>query len=338
VKVNEPQYGIPAVKAAEPEIAVQAGESMGRQASALFSLKSFRFAALVSAAYLLLSYVLIGFKTDQLVLVALFNGLYFASLTTRKFITGFSIFIVFWIIFDYMKAFPNYKYNTVHIASLYNMEKQLFGIRFNGVLLTLNEFFASHHTTWLDIFTGFCYLCWVPVPLLFAGILFFRNKEAFFYFSLSFLLVNIIGFIGYYVYPAAPPWYIQQYGFDFNAATPGNTAGLGRFDAFFGVHVFAGLYSKSSNVFAAMPSLHAAYLLIVLYYGIRYRAGFVLNLLFAVILAGIWFSAVYNSHHYVLDVLAGITCAIAGIALFRWFAGKTRAGRTMMAHLVAITS
>jgi membrane-associated phospholipid phosphatase len=175
------------------------------------------------------------------------------------------------------------------------------------------------------------------VPLAFAGYLFFRNRKQFFYFSLSFLLVNIIGFIGYYVYPAAPPWYVMQHGFDFNAATPGNTAGLGRFDAFFHVGVFAGLYSKSSNVFAAMPSLHAAYLLIVLYYGIKFRIGWV-NGLFAVILAGIWFSAVYNAHHYVLDVLAGIGCAIAGIALFQWFVNRTNAGRKMLLHLVTITS
>jgi membrane-associated phospholipid phosphatase len=32
---------------------------------------------------------------------------------------------------------------------------------------------------------------------------------------------------------------------------------------------------------------------------------------------GIWFAAVYSSHHYVLDVLAGITCAILGIGLFQ---------------------
>jgi hypothetical protein len=28
---------------------------------------------------------------------------------------------------------------------------------------------------------------------------------------------------------------------------------------------------------------------------------------------GIWFAAVYSSHHYVLDVLAGIACGLAGL-------------------------
>jgi hypothetical protein len=211
-----------------------------------------------SLAYLVLSFFLIGFKTDQLVLVGLFNGLYYLSAVTRKFILGFTVFIVFWIIFDYMKAFPNYHYNTVSIQDLYQMEKTLFGFIHQGVLVTPNEYWLINHTTILDILSGLFYLSWIPVPLTFAGYLFFYHKPAFFYFSLTFLLVNLIGFAIYYIYPAAPPWYVQQFGFDFIANTKGNTAGLSRFDAYFGVSIFKGLYEKSSNVFAAMPSLHSA--------------------------------------------------------------------------------
>jgi membrane-associated phospholipid phosphatase len=72
-----------------------------------------------------------------------------------------------------------------------------------------------------------------------------------------------------------------------------------------------------------MPSLHASYPLIVLYFGIRKKMGWI-NLLFAVIMVGIWFSAVYNSHHYVLDVLAGIVCGIVGIVSFRWLPARSR--------------
>lgn len=269
-----------------------------------------------SLAYLVLSFFLIGFKTDQLVLVGLFNGLYYLSAVTRKFILGFTVFIVFWIIFDYMKAFPNYHYNTVSIRDLYQMEKTLFGFIHQGVLITPNEYWLINHTTILDILSGLFYLSWIPVPLTFAGYLFFYHKPAFFYFSLTFLLVNLIGFVIYYIYPAAPPWYVQQFGFDFIANTKGNTAGLSRFDAYFGVSIFKGLYEKSSNVFAAMPSLHSAYPVIVLYYGIKYQLGKI-NWLLGLIVLGIWFSAVYSSHHYVLDVLAGITCSILGIWLFQ---------------------
>lgn len=305
---------------------------------ALFSAKSVRFGLMVTGIYLLVSYLLIGFKTDQLVLAFIFNFLYFASQATRRFITGFSIFIVYWIIFDYMKAFPNYGYNPVHIASLYQSEKSLFGFSWHHALVTPNEFFAINHAQWMDIASGFFYLCWVPVPLFFASIMFFKNRTIFFQFALTFFLVNLIGFIGYYIYPAAPPWYVAQHGFTFIANTPGNTAGLGRFDAYFGTAIFSGLYSKSSNVFAAMPSLHAAYMLIVVYYGIKSGMKKLYNLLFAFIMLGIWFTAVYTGHHYVLDVMAGISCALIGIALFQYFYNRTTAGRNLVNGLVAATA
>lgn len=289
------------------------------------SRKDILLTAGLSIGYLLLSLLLIGYKPEQLFLVILFNSLYYLSRGTRKFIIGFSIFIIYWIIFDYMKAFPNYAYNTVHVEDLYQFEKSMFGIHYNQQLLTPNEYLAVHQQTWIDVAAGLFYLCWVPVPLVFAAWLFYKDRTQFVYFSATFLLVNLIGFLFYYIYPAAPPWYVQEHGFVFRPGTPGNTAGLARFDAFFHTSIFHGLYAKSSNVFAAMPSLHSAYPVITLYYALQSRmkeAGLIL----AVIMAGIWFSAVYTSHHYVSDVIAGVLCAILGIVLFqkvirrrRWF-------------------
>lgn len=36
------------------------------------------------------------------------------------------------------------------------------------------------------------------------------------------------------------------------------------------------------------------------------------------VMVGIWFAAVYTSHHYLADVLAGITTALVGIFSFNW--------------------
>jgi len=285
-----------------------------RQAIAVF---------LISAAYLLLSIFLVGYKVDQLVLIGIFNGLFYLSAITRKFVLGFSIFIVYWIIFDYMKAFPNYNYNPVHIADLYNLEKHFFGINFNGKLLTPNEYWRVNGSTFLDIMGGIFYLCWIPVPLAFAAYLFFTNKKQFLYFSLTFVLVNFLGFVVYYLFPAAPPWYVEYHGFNFIASTHGNTAGLVKFDNYFHAGIFKSIYSKGSNVFAAMPSLHSSYPVIVLYYGLKNRLGLI-NIFFAIVTLGIWFTAVYASHHYILDVFAGIICAAAGIALFTLLAKRVQ--------------
>ncbi|WP_295770359.1 phosphatase PAP2 family protein [uncultured Mucilaginibacter sp.] len=285
--------------------------------------KNFLIVTLAAVSYLLASYFLVGFKSDQIVLIGIFYTLFYASEVTRKFVLGFSIFIVYWIIFDYMKAFPNYNYKAVHLSELYNFEKHLFGIKQAGTIVTPNEYWRIHGTTFLDILTGLFYLCWIPVPLGFAAYLFFTRKREFLYFSLTFVLVNLLGFVVYYTYPAAPPWYIQYHGFHFFKATPGNTAGLSKFDAYFGISLFKDIYSKGSNVFAAMPSLHSSYPLIVVYYGLKNKLGWA-NIFFITVTVGIWFAAVYTSHHYLLDVLAGITTAALGIALFNLIVTKSR--------------
>ena len=64
----------------------------------------------------------------------------------------------------------------------------------------------------------------------------------------------MIGFVGYYIHPAAPPWYVMNYGFEPILNTPGDVAGLGRFDAMTGLTIFQGLYGRNANVFAAVPS------------------------------------------------------------------------------------
>ncbi|MEJ7587729.1 MAG: phosphatase PAP2 family protein [Ferruginibacter sp.] len=177
--------------------------------------------------------------------------------------------------------------------------------------------------------SGLFYLCWIPLPLAFAAHLFFRDKDQFLHFSLTFVLVNLIGFIIYYLYPAAPPWYYQANGANFLPRTLGNTAGLHKFDDYFKVDVFSSLYSKSSNVFGAMPSLHCSYPMIVVYYGIKKKLGWI-NLLFLLVTVGIWFAAVYSSHHYVLDVVAGIACAITGIFIFQQIILRSRGVRKFL--------
>src|SRR5579872_889292 len=133
--------------------------------------------SLLSIAYMLLSWSLVGYKPDQLVLMLLCNVLFYSSKISRKFLFAYSTFLVYWIIFDYMKAIPNYKFNTVHMEDLYNTEKHLFGINFNGKLLTPNEYLKLKSTTFLDVMSGIFYLCWIPVPFAFGVYLFFTNRR-----------------------------------------------------------------------------------------------------------------------------------------------------------------
>ena len=87
-------------------------------------------------------------------------------------------------------------------------------------------------------------------------------------------------------------------------------------DARLGVHYFAGMYGRASDVFGAMPSLHVAYALIVVLEGwaVMRNGWRVASIAF---FAAMCFSAVYLDHHWVLDVIAGVIYCIAVVGFAR---------------------
>lgn len=280
-----------------------------------FTRKNLLVNLVVIAIYIAWAKIIGSLRSDQLFLTGFYLILFYAHEKSRKFILGFSIFIIYWIIYDSMRVLPNYEVSQVHLREPYELEKGLFGITVGNTLLTPNEYFAIFHKGFLDLITGLFYLNWVPIPLAFGVYLYVTDKVLFTKFSLVFLFANLLGFVVYYLYPAAPPWYIDLYGFELHLGVQGNSAGLARFDTLTGIPVFANIYNKNANVLAAIPSLHAAYPVIVLFYGIKKRLGWI-NILFAIFMLGIWFSAVYSGHHYIIDVILGVAIALLTILLF----------------------
>lgn len=281
----------------------------------------------------------VGFRPEHPVLALLIFVLFFITAPTRRLVVALVPFFLFGISYDWMNLLPNYEVNPVDVRGLYEAEKALFGISAPEGLLTPNEFFAIHTSGIMDFLAGIFYLCWVPLPIVFGLWLYFvGRREAYLHFALVFLLVNLLGFAFYYVHPAAPPWYVALHGFDPVLGTPGDVAGLGRFDEMTGLGIFHGLYARNSNVFAALPSLHSAYTLVALIYAVRARAGAGWIATLGVVTLGIWFTAVYTSHHYIIDVLAGITCAFAGFALFEFVLMRLGAFRRFISRYVAYIS
>lgn len=266
----------------------------------------------------------LGFRPERVAMALLILAFFFVSLPSRKLIVALMPFVIFGVSYDWMNLLPNYMVNPIHTGQLYDLEKDWFGIAFDGATYTPNEFFAGFDNKFIDFMSGVFYLCWVPVPILFGIYLYFKGRTVnYLHFAMVFLLVNLIGFAGYYLYPAAPPWYIQLYGFEPVTGTPGNVAGLGSFDNMTGLGIFNALYARNSNVFAAMPSLHSAYPLVAFIYSLSRKTPVAWKVLLGVITVGIWFAAVYTSHHYVLDVLGGITVSVAGILIFELILMKT---------------
>ncbi len=270
-----------------------------------------------SVAFLLFQWLVVGLIPAQVLMVFLFNLFFFSHPVSRKLALMLLPFVLFEMSYDWMRLYPNYRVNPIDIQGIYEAEMALFGIASENTRLLPGEYFNLHNNAIADLMAGIFYLCWVPGPIALSLWLFFKGERNFAVrFTWAFLFVNIIGFIGYYVHPAAPPWYAINYGFEPDFTTPGNVAGLARFDKLVGIPVFSSIYVNNSNIFAAVPSLHSAYMLVATVYAILSRQSRWLIGLCCIITIGIWWTAVYSCHHYIIDVLLGIVTALVGVALF----------------------
>ena len=78
------------------------------------------------------------------------------------------------------------------------------------------------------------------------------------------------------------------------------------------------LYNGHAVNIENFGSLHAAYMVVALVYAIIGKCRWYVITLFAVIMLGIWGTAVYSCHHYIIDVLLGISCALLGWLVFEY--------------------
>ena len=199
---------------------------------------------------------------------------------------------------------------SVHVGDLFELEARLFGVSTPSGPRALSEVLANATTPWLDALCGLTYFLFLFEVVAAAAYLFFRrSRSSALELTLGFFFVNLLGWAIWFVYPAAPPWYVDQYGtgpavLDV-VSSPG---GLERVDAWLGLPLATTFYSKSANVFGAMPSLHMAYATLVAWVAARHGGWLrVVTLLYAASMA---LSAVYLRHHYILDVLAGVALAL----------------------------
>jgi membrane-associated phospholipid phosphatase len=270
-----------------------------------------------------------GLRGDH-VLIGLLGMLDLYNEKTRAFLRGFFPFIATGAIFDSMRYFYwEGIAGRVHVAGPYLFEKHWFGV--GGQ--TWNEWFAVHHWPALDLACGFAYLVYVAEYLSLAMWFFFRGeRHGLRVVALSFLIVNVLGFATYFLFPVAPPWYVSQYGFgparlDIH---PEAAAAL-RFDALLGTHLFEQMYGRGVDVYGAYPSLHVAYPFIALLVTLRspdLRWARLPALGFFLLMC---LSAVYLQHHYLTDAVLGV--AYAAVTL--WLATQWSALRASSAQPAA---
>jgi hypothetical protein len=168
-----------------------------------------------------------------------------------------------------------------------------------------------------------------------AAVLWKRNHERFRRFIDLFVGLTFVGYAGYLLYPAMPPWMASAAGHPvalqaFGGPAPAYLAGLTGYHGattriiplvwqHVGLKAGAALLTRGSefaNNVAAMPSLHAAYPMLILLFFWRRARWPVRALLLSYVLA-MAFTLVYTGEHFVTDELAGWACA-----LIVYFAGS----------------
>lgn len=146
-----------------------------------------------------------------------------------------------------------------------------------------------------------------------------RRHEAFHRFRNTILLANLVGLVGFFLMPTAPPWMFPHKGF---------VAGVNHSSA---------LLQTFGNSYAAMPSLHAADALIVAFFLVTTSRTIWAKALWTLWPLWVWFSVVATANHFVLDVLAGIVVAVASLlatAYLPRLLGRLRAVGPVIANLL----
>ena len=169
-----------------------------------------------------------------------------------------------------------------------------------------HRFLSTFASPVLDFFAAIPYLIHFPLPALF--LLYLLSGESRQRTILPFMWcagwVNLVTVFIQFVFPTAPPWFVDSavYDHEGNFLQSGNNeAGFQRLDALIGHSIFHGIYSKSPLKFGAFPSLHVAWPAIILVNEPWFSKKFAW---FHVI--WIAWAAMYSNHHYAVDAIGGI--------------------------------
>ena len=243
------------------------------------------------------------------------GGFYFISKPTRYLVVIGLPVIAYATLYDFFQFIPFEKLLPIHIESIYHWDLNHFGITtLSGKILFHEWIYRVFSNPVLDFLTGVFYLLHVPVVI--ALIFYFWRAKSVSYaqkFTLAFFLINALAFATYYLLPAAAPWYVEKFGFlQPLGPIPGDPAGLVNFENIIGVKFFSDNYQISPVVFGAIPSMHAGFA--TLGWLFSFRVSKKATLLLTVYIFGMYFSALYLQHHYLLDVLWGIS-----YAFLAWF-------------------
>ena len=206
------------------------------------------------------------------------------------------------------------------------IEQALFGTPVPTVRLQEHFWHGANHLQWWDYVAWFLHLTHFFATFLALAVIWVFARELFTRYAAMVCVLALTGFATYVLYPAAPPWM---------AARNGNLGESNRIveTVWHNLPISSGgavfEHGKGyANDVAAMPSLHAAFALLLAMYLWRLVPRYVRPLL-ALYPIAMSLALVYLGEHYVVDCIAGWAYAVAAFVSVNW-AAERRARRALM--------
>jgi hypothetical protein len=222
--------------------------------------------------------------------------------------------VILWV-YDLLRGQADGLLFSTHITPQIDAEKLVFGGTVPTVWLQDRLWNGMFDVQWYDYATWFVYVSYFLGTYVVAAALWLVARDLFRRYVVMVSLLAMMGFTTYALFPAAPPWMASELG----AIAPTERT-IGIIWSHIPITHFDALFEKGSeysNSVAAVPSLHAAYTLLITLFLWRFAPlwGRVLLAAYPWAMA---FALVYTSEHYFVDILLGwIYCLVAYWAVSR---------------------
>jgi membrane-associated phospholipid phosphatase len=188
----------------------------------------------------------------------------------------------------------------------------LFGGTVPSVWLQERLWHGESDVRWYDYGSWAVYVSYFVATYLLAGLLWFFARHRFRRYVATVALLAFMAFATFALFPAAPPWLASREGeLEPTTRLIGPITGEIPFLSL----SFEGLYERGSeyaNPVAAVPSLHAAYTLLIALFLWR-SAPLWGRILLAAYPPAMAFALVYTAEHYLVDILLGWAYTVAAL-------------------------
>jgi membrane-associated phospholipid phosphatase len=211
--------------------------------------------------------------------------------------------------YDYLRGAVSVAPAQAHVLPQIDADKALFGGSVPTVWLQ-QHLWTPGHFHWYDYAAWAVYMTHFFVVWVVAAVVWRFSHERFRRYAVLTVTLTLGAFLTYWLYPAQPPWLAGD-----GVTLPVVDRIVPEVWGQLGVRTVQSAYEDGSfvNTVAAMPSLHAAYpLMLMLFF---WPAGKLVRSLLGFYTLAMAFTLVYGGEHFVIDILAGWAMALVVFGL-----------------------